>query len=143
MACHQANKNNAARAADSAAQFGPPHAKGDRIFPADTTNGSKIKFNFVKFDMGVVLKGKKVTIKYSFTNTGKKPLMLTDASASCGCTTPHFNKRAVAPGGSDTITVVFDSSDYRPGKVDQQLIIFSNAAPGDTGLFLKGEVKLP
>src|ERR1700741_4910049 len=53
--------------------------------------------------------GAKLEINYRFKNTGKHNLILSDVSASCGCTTPNWPKRPIAPGEEDVIKAVFDS----------------------------------
>jgi hypothetical protein len=144
IACDHAQKNNPDNSrpmADSAVKYDPSHSKNDQIYPADTTKGAKIKFAVTSYNMGVVLKSKKVKIKYVFTNTGRLPLIISTAIASCGCTKPYYPHKSIAPGANGAIEVVFDSSDYTPGKVAQDITIFSNAAPGDASLQLIGEVK--
>jgi hypothetical protein len=133
IACDHAQKNNPDNSrpmADSAVKYDPSHSKNDQIYPADTTKGAKIKFAVTSYNMGVVLKSKKVKIKYVFTNTGRLPLIISTAIASCGCTKPYYPHKSIAPG-----------ADYTPGKVAQDITIFSNAAPGDASLQLIGEVK--
>ena len=42
-------------------------------------------------DFGVIKEnGGPVSVEFEFTNTGKKPLLIVDATASCGCTRPEY-----------------------------------------------------
>ena len=80
--------------------------------------GSKPDINFVKteHDFGRVMQGEKVGYSFIFTNGGDASLVILDASASCGCTVPKYNKEPIAPGEKGSVEVVFDSS----GRMGQQ-----------------------
>ena len=41
------------------------------------------------YDFGKVSEGEVVEYSYRFKNTGTKPLVVTSATASCGCTVPQ------------------------------------------------------
>ncbi len=72
--------------------------------------------------------GKKVEVVYHFKNTGKHNLILADVSASCGCTTPDWPKRAIAPGEEDVIKAVFDSKG-KQGTNHKQVFVRANTLP--------------
>lgn len=80
-----------------------------------------------------------VTCTFTFTNTGDAPLLITNASASCGCTRPVFPKEPVAPGKSAEITVTFNPKG-RPGAFRKNVYIYSNTEPSKTTLYIKGTV---
>ncbi len=63
---------------------------------------------------------------FSFTNTGKVPLILNDVKASCGCTTPEWTKEPVLPGKNGTIRVTFNPKN-RPGSFSKTIQVNSNA----------------
>jgi archaellum component FlaG (FlaF/FlaG flagellin family) len=100
------------------------------------------KFEFEKeiFDFGVIQEGETVQTTFKFKNTGKTPLIITDASATCGCTTPEYPKTPIKPGESGEISVKFNSQG-RLGMQDKIVSIKSNANPEAQGLHLVGEVK--
>src|SRR6187402_1557444 len=50
------------------------------------------------FDFGKIIQGEKVTHAFTFKNTGKKSLIISSASGSCGCTVPEWPKEPVKPG---------------------------------------------
>lgn len=90
-------------------------------------------------EFGVVKEGEVVTRTYSFTNTGKTPLIIQSVQASCGCTTPEYSKNPIAPGKKGTVKVSFDSA----GQLGQQhkiVTVTSNAEKRHTLLHLRGEV---
>jgi len=63
---------------------------------------------------------------FTFTNNGDADLVISSASASCGCTVPKFDKKPVPPGRSGTIEVIFDTSG-REGVQTKTVVVQSNA----------------
>lgn len=67
-----------------------------------------------EFDFGKIPQGKPVTHIFEFTNTGTTPFSLDKVQASCGCTTPEWNKDVVAPGATAKITVGYNAQNDGP-----------------------------
>jgi len=91
------------------------------------------------YDFGKVTEGTRVEHVFTFINTGEAPLIISQVSASCGCTTPEYSTHPVIPGQEGTVKVVFDSN----GQVGQQhkvISVLSNGAAKVTLLHLRGEV---
>ena len=91
------------------------------------------------YDFGKVADGEKVEYNYRFTNTGLKPLVIANATASCGCTVPQKPEKPILPGETGIIKVVFDSKG-RVGTAHKTITVTSNARPGFPELMLTGEV---
>ncbi len=63
------------------------------------------------YNFGKIPQGKPVTHVFTVTNTGKTGFKLDNVQASCGCTTPQWNKdEIVAPGKSAEITVGYNAA---------------------------------
>ncbi|MEO6220026.1 MAG: DUF1573 domain-containing protein [Ginsengibacter sp.] len=62
-----------------------------------------------EFDFGKIPQGKPVTHVFEFKNVGTLPISLDNVQASCGCTTPEWNKDVVAPGATSKITVGYNA----------------------------------
>ena len=92
------------------------------------------------YDFGKVTDGEKVEYSYRFKNTGKNPLIVSKATASCGCTVPEKPEEPVKPGETGFIKVVFNSQG-RVGDVHKEVTVTSNAYPGFPVLELKGQVQ--
>ena len=61
--------------------------------------GAKIKFDKFEHDYGTFsAKNGLQTCVFTFVNTGDKPLVITQAVASCGCTVPTYTKQPIQPG---------------------------------------------
>jgi hypothetical protein len=114
--------------------------KGAGTSEAKNENAPVISLENAVYEFGTVKEGEKVEHTYSFTNTGKSPLILSNVSASCGCTTPEYSKHPINPGEKGSVTVVFDSQN-QVGMQQKIITILSNAEPSRTILQLKGEVK--
>jgi len=106
---------------------------------ANPADAPKMKFDNEAFDFGKIKTGDKVTHEFKFVNTGKTPLVITNATATCGCTTPEWPKSPVKPGESGVIKVTFDSAG-KSGLQDKQVTITSNTVPAATVVHLVGEV---
>jgi hypothetical protein len=91
------------------------------------------------YDFGKVIDGEIVTYNYRFVNTGKKPLIVTNASASCGCTVPEKPEKPIEPGDTGFIKVKFNS-EHRVGMAHKTVTVSSNAEPAFPELLLRGEV---
>jgi len=91
------------------------------------------------YDFGKVTDGEKVEYNFKFRNTGKNPLIISSATASCGCTVPEKPDAPIAPGQIGYLKVVFDSRG-RVGDVHKDITVRSNAVPAFPILKLVGEV---
>lgn len=86
-----------------------------------------ITFEETSHDFGSIAEeGGNVTHEFTFTNTGDAPLMIVNASASCGCTRPTYPKKPVAPGKSDKIKVTYAPAG-RPGEFVKSITVKTNA----------------
>lgn len=91
------------------------------------------------YNFGKVTDGENVIYSYRFRNTGKKPLIISSATASCGCTVPEKPEEPIKPGETGFLKVVF-SSKGRVGPVHKEINVVSNAYPQFPVLQLIGEV---
>lgn len=66
-------------------------------------------------DFGKIPQGKPVTYNFEVTNTGKSAYKLDNVVASCGCTTPQWDKeKVVNPGEKSIITVGYNAAAEGP-----------------------------
>ena len=80
------------------------------------------------------------TTTFAFTNTGDAPVVLTQVTASCGCTTPAYPTGAVAPGATGEITVAYHS-EGRPGPFEKHVTVVADGAePRVVTLTITGDV---
>ena len=74
------------------------------------------------------------------TNTQGAPLVITRATASCGCTKPKYNTEPVAPGKSTIVEVTYNPAG-RPGQFVKTIAIYSNGKEGAYIVRIKGVVE--
>ena len=91
------------------------------------------------YDFGKVTDGEKVEFSFRFKNTGKNPLIVSNAVASCGCTVPEKPEEPIKPGETGFIKVMFNTQG-RVGPAHKTVTITSNANPAFPLLELKGDV---
>ncbi len=78
-------------------------------------------------DLGVINEGQVVEISWKFKNTGNKPLIITNTSATCGCTVAERPEEPVSPGAEGVIKAKFDSHN-RMGPQHKQVFVESNTS---------------
>jgi hypothetical protein len=91
------------------------------------------------YNFGNVKEGEKVVYNFRFKNSGNKPLAISNASASCGCTVPEKPEKPILPGEIGYIKVVFDSKG-KPGHNEKTIYVEANTKPAFPTLVLIGEV---
>lgn len=117
-----------------------PSAQAPTTPPVPAGPPTTIAFKKMEHDFGNIKQESENPYEFEFTNTGKNPLIITDAKGSCGCTVPEYPKEPIAPGASSKIRVV-----YSPGKQEGQqtknVTITANTEPAQTVISIKANVK--
>lgn len=91
-----------------------------------------------EFNFGKIPQGKPVTTVFTVTNSGKTPLKIENVQASCGCTTPEWEKeKAIEPGATSKITVGYNAA--AEGPFNKTITITYNGTQTKQ-LAIKGEV---
>lgn len=101
--------------------------------PKGNPNGltASISFDEMEKTLQPINEGEQLTILFTYTNTGKAPLIVTKAKGSCGCTsTEYLPKEPLQPGEKGTIRAVFDSAG-KPQNNTKTITISSNDPDGD------------
>lgn len=91
------------------------------------------------FDFGTITSGEEVTHTFKFKNTGDADLLISQANASCGCTSPEYPKEPIKPGDEGEIKVTFRSEGIA-GQVAKTVSVLANTSPTTKVLTLSGEV---
>jgi hypothetical protein len=69
-----------------------------------------IKVSADKYDFGKIKQGVPVSTFFTITNTSDKPVIIENASAGCGCTTPEYSKEPIAAGGTSQLKVGYNAA---------------------------------
>ncbi|MGB5980354.1 MAG: DUF1573 domain-containing protein [Cyclobacteriaceae bacterium] len=98
-----------------------------------------ISFEKEEHDFGTINEGDVVEHTFAFTNTGEKPLIISNASASCGCTVPEWPKQPIPPGKTGEIKARFNSTG-KPNQQNKTITITANTFPEKNTLRIKANV---
>jgi hypothetical protein len=101
-----------------------------------------IEFKETTYNFGEIKQGDKAEHTFTFTNTGKEPLILSNVKASCGCTVPKWPREPIAVGKSGVINVVFNSKGKRNAQ-NRKVTVTANTDPKNSYIYMKGNVKTP
>ncbi len=107
--------------------------------PVDTVNVARIEFEEPTFDFGEVQEGEVVSRTFRFRNTGRVPLLISDARSTCGCTVPNWPRTPIEPGGTGEVTVRFNT-EGRTGRQSKPVSISANTYPATTEIHINGYV---
>ena len=89
-------------------------------------NGPKFDFKAGDaHDFGTIIEGPVVEYNFEFTNTGKEPMIIYDATADCGCTKPTWPAQPILPGKSGAIKVAYTTQGH-VGPFSKHIYIKSN-----------------
>ena len=91
-------------------------------------------------DFGKIKEGENLEVSFRFKNVGDKPLVISNVSASCGCTVPETPKKPYQPGETGVIKASFNSAG-KVGSQSKQVNVFANLDPAMTTLNFRVEVK--
>ncbi len=100
----------------------------------------EIKFvkKTIKFEKTVA--GEILHFDFPFINQGNEPLIISEVKVTCGCTSPEFPDKPVAPLEKGVIKVNFDTKGKR-GYQDRILEVLSNAKNSPEKIRFKGVVE--
>jgi len=89
-------------------------------------------------ELGEVKKGNSVSSTFEFTNIGNEPLIITEATGSCGCTSVEYSQQPIKPGEKGFVKATFNSAAV--GVFQKSITVTSNTASKTVQLYIKGQV---
>lgn len=98
-----------------------------------------MQFDSDLHDFGRLSAGESISYSFHFRNTGNADLVISSASATCGCTVADYPKGRIVPGGDGYITVTFKSAG-KAGQQYQEVTVVSNAQPATSRLKITAQV---
>lgn len=104
-------------------------------------NAAVMTFDTDVIDYGTIEQGADGVREFKFKNTGKEPLIISNATGSCGCTVPTWSKEPILPGKTGVISVKYDTK--RLGAINKSVTVTSNASEATKVLRIKGNVVAP
>jgi hypothetical protein len=107
--------------------------------PVVNPNAPEIVFEKDQHDFGNIKHGGNGVYEFKFKNTGKEPLIISNAAGSCGCTVPTWPKEPIKKGETGIIKVSYDTK--RVGGFTKTVTLTSNAKTATKVLTIKGVVE--
>lgn len=102
-------------------------------------NAPELKFDSEVIDYGTIEHNADGNREFKFKNTGKEPLIISNAQGSCGCTVPTWPKEPIMPGQAASIKVKYATD--RVGAFEKTITVTSNAKDPSKVIRIKGVVK--
>jgi hypothetical protein len=96
------------------------------------------KLNVETFDFGKIKQNVPATATITVTNIGTDPLLIEQATPSCGCTVSDYTKTPIAPGKTGTIKATYNAASV--GHIDKTLTVKFAGADDVKFVKLTGEV---
>ena len=109
-----------------------------KVEAAPTATAESMKFDSDIHDFGTIPEGPSAEHDFVFTNTGKEPIIIQRAQASCGCTTPSYSKDPILPGKKGSLKAAYGTQG-RPNAFTKTITVFTNI--GTKVLTIKGNVE--
>ena len=103
------------------------------------SSAQTITFEKTTLDYGTVKANSDGNRVFTFTNTGDKPLIISNVQPGCGCTASDWTKEPILPGKKGEIKVHYNTASIAPFK--KTIDVFSNdPANGRVVLYIQGTV---
>ena len=103
--------------------------------------GEALDLKELAHDFGSIQQGRPAIHVFTVQNNASDTLKIQNVQASCGCTTPVWNREPVAPGAKTAIQVGYNAA--ADGPFEKTVTVFYNDGKTKT-LTIKGEVyKMP
>ena len=96
------------------------------------------KLNVETYDFGKIKQNVPATATITVTNIGTDPLLIEQATPSCGCTVSDYTKTPIAPGKTGTIKATYNAAAV--GHIDKTLTVKFAGADDVKFVKLTGEV---
>lgn len=106
--------------------------------PAAVKSTSPASFSEVKHSFGKLKQNVPASYTFTLKNNGSKPLIIEQATAQCGCTTPEYSKSPILKGKSSPIKVTYNAANAGPFTKTVTVKFLNVSEP--TVLTIEGEV---
>ena len=106
--------------------------------PAVPQTPSQMKWEKETHEFGTIEQGKPVSYEFTFTNTTKQTVLITNVKASCGCTATDYTKTPVKPGATAYVKATYNAAS--PGQFSKTVTVTLNENEAPVILTIKGNV---
>jgi len=89
-------------------------------------------------DVGEIPQGTPKTIKFEFTNSTSKTVLITNVRAACGCTATDYSKESIAPGKTGYVNAIYNAASA--GAFTKSVTVTTSDSDSSKQLTFKGTV---
>lgn len=89
-------------------------------------------------NFGEIAQGKPVSHDFTFKNTTKETVFISNVKAQCGCTATNYTKTPIKPGETGSITATFNAA--TPGNFSKTVTVTTSDTEVKKILTIKGNV---
>ena len=100
---------------------------------------SELKWESDVHDFGTLNQGKPATYEFTFTNTTKETVMITNVRPSCGCTAANYTKTAIKPGEKGMVAATYNAASA--GAFTKSITVTTSDSNLPKSLTIKGKVE--
>ena len=120
-----------------------PVVKSDRSVPsAPAVDANKpapaVKWAETTHNFGDIKKNVPVTHDFTFVNTSRETILITNVKASCGCTATNYTKTPIKPGESGFVSAKYDARSI--GAFSKNVRVMFNGSEEGVSLIIRGKV---
>lgn len=108
------------------------------VSPFANLKMATFRWSQTAFDFGKVKQNIPVTHRFTFTNNGDSPLVISSVQASCGCTVAEYSKDPIEPGSEGFVKATFNAAQL--GIFAKTVTVNANTENGPVLLSVKGIV---
>ena len=106
----------------------------------ENPNAPEITFEKMEFDFGKKPLNSAIEYEFTFTNTGKEPLIVQRCQAGCSCTVPVCpTEKPILPGEKGKVKVQYSTTSY-PHSFNRAFTMTTNAKTSTVTLRITGEI---
>lgn len=102
---------------------------------------STLKWDNETHDFGTLEKGKPATHEFTFTNTTKQTVLITNVRPSCGCTAANYTKTPIKPGEKGMVAATYNAAS--PGAFTKSITVTTSDSEMPKSLTIRGKVEAP
>jgi hypothetical protein len=121
----------------------PPVINPVDLIEKEAMSGPMTSIEFIETEhhFGNVFYPSENMYTFKFKNTGKAPLTIVSATASCGCTVPNKPEEPILPGEIGELDVIFRPKQGQAGTlVTKKITVVANTQPKETYINIKADV---
>ena len=107
---------------------------------AENPNAPEMTFEKLVHDFGTIPLNGEAEYEFTFTNTGKEPLIIQSCQSTCGCTVPTCPRdKPILPGQTGSIKVRYTTTNVA-GAFNRPFTVITNAKNSPIRVTIMGEI---